>query len=205
MDRRTTIKWLIAARAVWPLRGLASVASSPPSATTGYGTDPDLLQTYARGELWPLTMTERERKLAAVLSDVIVPADERSPSASAVGVVSYIDEWVSAPYPDQRQDRSLVSEGLASIDARSVREFGHPFDEISADQRHLLCERICDVTTAAPADADAAHFFARYRELTTGAFYSTPEGRRDLNYIGNVPRTSFPPPPPELLRRLGIA
>jgi hypothetical protein len=204
MDRRTTIKWLIAARAAWPLRGWASVASRPASAGSGYGTDPDLLPTYVPGELWPLTLTARQRALAAVLSDLIMPADEQSPSASQVGVVSFIDEWVSAPYPEQQRDRALILEGLAWIDAESARAFGAPFDGISPDERQRLCDRICDATSAGPADADAARFFARYRDLTGGAFYSTPAGRQDLQYIGNVPRTSFPPPPPELLRRLGI-
>jgi hypothetical protein len=203
MDRRTTLKWLIAARVAWPLRGYAGVASVPAPAA-GYGSDPDLLASYARGQLWPLTMTARQRELAAVLSDVIIPADERSPSASAVGVVSFIDEWVSAPYPEQRQDRALILDGLAAIDARSLRVLGRSFDVISATERQGLCDPICDPALAVPADAEGARFFARYRELTAGAFYSTPEGRRDLNYIGNVPRTSFPPPPPELLRRLGL-
>jgi hypothetical protein len=98
----------------------------------------------------------------------------------------------------------MVQDGLAWIDAESVRVFGRPFDAIAADDRRRLCDRLCDTTTAAPVDAEAARFFARYRELTAGAFYSTAEGRRDLNYIGNVPMTSFPPPPPELLRRLDL-
>jgi hypothetical protein len=205
MDRRTTIKWLIAARAAWPLRGLASVGSRPASAAEGYGTDPDLLRPYVPGELWPLCLNARQKELAALLSDVIIPADERSPSASQVGVVSYIDEWVSAPYPEQQQDRSVILQGLAWIDAESVRVFGRSFDAIAADERQRLCDRLCDTTTAAPVDAEAARFFARYRELTAGAFYSTAAGRRDLNYIGNVPMTSFPPPPPELLRSLDLA
>jgi len=204
MDRRTTIKWLIAARAAWPLRGLASVASRPASAA-GYGTDPDLLRHYAPGELWPLSLSARQREIAAVLSDLIMPADEGSPSASAVGVVSFIDEWISAPYPEQQQDRTVILAGLTWIDAESVRVFGRPFDAVAPDERRQLCDRVCDVASADPADAEAAHFFDRYREVTAGAFYSTPEGRRDLNYIGNVPLTSFPPPPLELLRRLGLA
>jgi hypothetical protein len=149
-------------------------------------------------------LTARQKELAALLSDVIIPADERSPSASQVGVVSYIDEWVSAPYSEQQQDRAVILEGLAWIDAETVRVFGRPFDVIAADERQRLCDRLCDTTTAAPGDAVAARFFARYRELTAGAFYSTAAGRRDLNYIGNVPMTSFPPPPPELLRSLDL-
>ncbi len=61
---------------------------------------PICCRTYRPGELWPLTLTPAQRRLAAVLVDLIIPADEHSPSAPAVGVVDFIDEWVSAPYPD---------------------------------------------------------------------------------------------------------
>ena len=47
-------------------------------------------------------------------------------------------------------------------------------------------------------------FFARYRDLTVGGFYSTPAGHQDLGYIGNVALPRFDGPPPELLRKLGL-
>jgi hypothetical protein len=40
--------------------------------------------------------------------------------------------------------------------------------------------------------------------LTAGGFYSSPAGRKDLNYIGNVPLTSFEGPPRALLKSLGL-
>jgi hypothetical protein len=45
---------------------------------------------------------------------------------------------------------------------------------------------------------------ARYRDLTAGGFYTTPAGRKDLEYIGNVPLTRFDGPPPALLGALGL-
>jgi len=65
----------------------------------GYGSDPDLSKNYRPGEPWPLTLTAEQRRLSGIVSDLIIPADDRSPSASAMGVVDFIDEWVSAPYP----------------------------------------------------------------------------------------------------------
>src|SRR5271170_3640044 len=120
MDRRTTIKWVLAASTAWPLVGSAQThsaqadsarADSAPAATTaakGYGTDPVLTRTYTPGELWPLTLTAAQRRLAGILADIIIPADDHSPSASAVGVVEFIDEWVSAPYPAHLRDRDVV-------------------------------------------------------------------------------------------------
>jgi hypothetical protein len=51
---------------------------------------------------------------------------------------------------------------------------------------------------------DAARFFALFRDLTAGGFYTTPVGRNDLSYVGNVPLTRFDGPDAELLRKLGL-
>jgi hypothetical protein len=120
MDRRTTIKWVLAAGAAWPLQGhRAAGADSAPTAR-GYGTDPNLVANYRPGELWPLTLTAAQQRLAGILADIIVPADDHSPSASAVGVVEFIDEWVSAPYPAHQRDRSIVLDGFAWLDAEAA-------------------------------------------------------------------------------------
>ena len=122
VDRRTTIKWVITVGAAWPLLGPRTAAANPAEAWhgaspgQGYGTDPNLLQVHKPGDVWPLTLTPEQRRLAAVLSDLIIPADEHSPSASAVGVVDFIDEWVSAPYPNHIRDRPIVLAGFRWLD-----------------------------------------------------------------------------------------
>ena len=215
MDRRTSIKWVLAVSASWPLlrarAGSAAEAApaeaapaEPLLALKGYGTDPDLLKTYHPGQVWPLTLTAPQRQLAGVLSDLIIPADEHSGSASSVGVVDFIDEWVSAPYPDCRRDRPLVLAGFGWLDAEAARRFGKGFVALDPGQRTGICDDICDAAHAAPAYSEAARFFARYRDLTAAGFYSTPVGRKDLGYIGNVPLTKFEGPPRELLRKLKL-
>ena len=211
MDRRTTIKWVLAVSASWPLlhtrAGSAAEAApaEPLLSLKGYGTDPDLLKTYHPGEVWPLTLTTPQRQLAGVLSDLIIPADERSGSASSVGIVDFLDEWVSAPYPDCRRARPIVLGGFSWLDAETARRFGKGFVALDAGQQSGICDDICDATRAAPARRDAARFFAVYRDLTAAGFYSTPVGRKDLGYIGNVPLKRFDGPPAELLRKLNLA
>jgi hypothetical protein len=207
MDRRTSLKWVMAASAAWPwlsARGAPGAAAAAHPGAAGYGTDPNLVAVHHVGEFWPLTFTPDQRKLAATLSDLIIPADAHSVAASAVGVVDFIDEWVSAPYPAQRHDRSIVLEGFRWLDAESQRRFGKSFVEAQAAQRTAICDDICDATRASAARASAARFFALYRDLTAGAFYSTPIGRKDLGYVGNVPLTHFDPPPAELLKKLNL-
>ena len=209
MDRRTTIKWMLAASASMPLlqrpaAGMDSVAAAAPAQGRGYGTDPDLTRIYHSGDLWPLLLTPAQRRTAGALCDLIIPADAVSPSASAAGVVDFLAEWVSAPYARQEADRSVILDGLAWMDAEAIRRFGREFATLEEADQHQICADICSEQNAQPAFAQAAKFFARYRDLTAGGYYSTAMGRKDLQYIGNVPLKSFAGPPLALLQKLGL-
>jgi Gluconate 2-dehydrogenase subunit 3 len=208
IDRRTTIKWVLAAGAAWPLvgrgDGVKPLGASGP-VTGGYGTDPNLTADYKPGQIWPLTLTAPQRRLAGILADLIIPADEHSPSASAVGVVDFIDDWVSAPYPVHQRDRATVLDGFSWLDAEAGKRFSKGFSDLAAAQQRAICDDICDLARAAAARSVAARFFARYRDLASGAFYSTAAGRKDLQYIGNVPLAQFDGPPADLLKALGLA
>jgi Gluconate 2-dehydrogenase subunit 3 len=204
MDRRTTIKWVLAASAAWPLLEKRAARADPALTARGYGTDPNLLANYRPGELWPLTLISAQRRLAGILADIIVPADDHSPSASAVGVVEFIDEWVSAPYPAHQRDRTIVLGGFAWLNAEATRRFGKEFADLDTTSQHGICDDICDESRAATALRAAAHFFALYRDLTAGGFYSTPVGRDDLKFIGNVPLAHFEGPPSALLKALKL-
>jgi hypothetical protein len=210
MDRRTSIKWVMAVGAAWPLLQQRTAKADPAeswqgsSLGQGYGTDPNLTKTHRPGDVWPLTLTPDQRRLAGVLADLIIPADEHSPAASAVGVVDFIDEWVSAPYPRMTATRPLVLGGFTWLDAEGRRRFGKGFTQLEPQGQSAICDDICDATRAAPERRDAARFFALYRDLTAGAFYSSPIGRKDLGYIGNVPLPHFDGPPAQLLAKLNL-
>jgi len=206
MDRRTTLKWMAAATAAFPLGQFVPLkAAEHAREAKPYGTDPKLINAFHPGELWPLTFTPAQRRLATRLCDTIIPADETSPNASAVGVVDFIDEWISAPYPTQTADRKLVLEGFAWLDAEAARRFSKPFTAVNAEQVHAICDDICYLPKAGADFVEAAKFFARYRDLTTGGFYTTPQGRKDVQYIGNVPLPRFDGPPLEVLKKVGLA
>jgi hypothetical protein len=205
VDRRTAIKWVLAASAALQLPAGAAPSQPPAAASvTGYGKDPSLTKIYQPGELWPLTLNEHQRATATVLSDMIIPEDNESPAASKVGVVDFIDEWISAPYPTNQKDRPVIIEGLAWLDAEAQRRFKNPFSALTEKERMAICD---DISAAKPAAqfAQAATFFARYRALTAGGFYTTPIGMKDLRYVGNVATTTYDGPPPEVLKKLGLA
>lgn len=206
MDRRTSLKWMLSAAAL-PLVHLTGCSSEPTPALpsgVGYGTDPDLLKVYGPGSIWPLTLDERQRRIATALCDLIVPADADGPGAVAVGVVDFINEWVSAPYPQQVADRKLILAGFDWLDAQAEQRFSRGFGESGASQRSAICDDICYLPKARAEFKQAAEFFARYRDLTIGGFSTSPQGRQYLGYVGNVPLASFDGPPPEVLKLVGV-
>src|SRR5687767_468896 len=166
MDRRTTIKWMFAAAATVPsLNALGAVpealARDVAANQAGYGTDPALMKEWKPGGPWPLTLNDSGRAIATALCDLIIPADDVSPAASKVGVVEFIDEWISAPYPQQRADREIILPGLAWLDEEAVRRAGKKFVALSAAQRASLADDICSPARAAPQFQPAAKFFAK--------------------------------------------
>jgi hypothetical protein len=209
MDRRTTIKWMFAAAAAVPSLQAFGYEASPLARAVakdqaGYGTDPDLTREWRPGGPWPLTLSVAARLTTAALCDLIIPADEVSPSASSLGVVDFIDEWISAPYPQQRADREIVLPGLTWLEAESQGRFGEAFAVLESAQKEAIANDICNPAKAAPNFATAARFFAKFRDLTAGGFYTTPVGMKDIGYVGNVPLEKFEGPPKTVLRKVGL-
>ena len=209
VDRRTTLKWLAAAMAaahagctskekylgdeIPPAPGqLLGTAAAP--AKAGYGTDIDRMNPTVP---WPRTMTEAQLRTASALCDLILPEDERSPAASAVGVPDFIDEWVSAPYAAQQRDREMILAGLERLEQQSRDQFGSGFAEAGdRGQGELLDGMVSSGGTE-------QEFFERFRFLTVGAFYTTEEGMQDVGYVGNVAiHTEYPGPSDEAMTHL---
>ena len=205
VDRRTAIKWVLAASAALhvPITTADEIANA--AAAAGYGKDPDLLTVHTPGKLWPLTLNAEQRRTAIALSDVIIPAEGEWPAASTLGVVDFVDEWISAPYSQLSQDRPLILEGLAWLDAESERRFKKQFANLTSVQMAKICDDICPGPRAKQDFERATAFFARYRQLIAAAYYTTPQGMRDIGYVGNVPLASYDGPPKEVLRKIGLA
>jgi hypothetical protein len=219
LSRREAMQWVMAAVAAASAPGGLSSAQEvgrktppqeqaakvpDPTTSKGYGTDPRLVKSYKPGELWPLTFTAQQRRTATALADVIIPNDKLGPAASEVGVIEMLDEWVSAPYPQQQADRPIVLDGLAWVDAESKKRFGKTFSDLSDAQHTAICDDVCYAPDAAPQHADAARFFSRFRALVAAAYYATPAGWEAIGYVGNVALEKFEGPPPEVLERLGV-
>jgi hypothetical protein len=193
VNRRTTLKWISACAGYTTIPGALADAqdaskSSPAPARAGYGTDPKLIDPVVP---WQRTMTERELLLTAVFSDLLLPATATAPAPSAIGVPDYVDEWVSAPYPEQQADRPLVLGGLAWLDDEARRRWQHGFVEVTDPERKQILD---DVVGSGVVAANWRGFFFRLRVLVISAYYTTQPGFDDIGYVGNKPLDNYPAP-----------
>ena len=199
VDRRTALAWIGVVGAATAV-GAGVVVYGPKMGgeriTRGYGTDPKL--TKPERAPWSRIMIPGQLQTAAILADFILPATATAPSASALGVPDFIDEWVSAPYPDQVRDQPIIMNGLNALGGKVLKA--------SAAERAAAL-------AALPASTDPAtqDFWKKFRHLTIGAYYTTEAGFKDIGYIGNVARTSDPGPSAEVkavlereLKKLGL-
>lgn len=202
MSRRDAIRWMMAATGTVTLLNYPGIAKLGVPSAKGYGMDPNMLE----GEVpWERTMSEEQLKLAAVLADIILPhVSSASPSATEVKVPDFIDEWISAPYPNQQRDRKIVLPGLLWMDREAERRFGKNFVGLDSKQAEAICDDICHPVKGSSPMAEGSRFFAVFRGLTLGGYYTTAVGMKDVGYVGNVPLASFDGPPPEVMKRLGI-
>lgn len=206
IDRRTTLSWLggaVASTQMLPSMasaatrsvGTAGDVAASTEGAKGYGNDPNLLNPSVP---WPRTMSKRQLQLSAVLADLILPPTNTAPAPSAVGIPDFIDEWVSAPYPDQQRDRGLILPGLDWVDAESAKRWGKPFMSVPVGQQlQMLTDLSKPPTTADPGAGARYGFFLRFRSIAVGAYYSLEQNFEELGYIGNKPLEAFPPPTAE--------
>lgn len=223
-SRRTTMQWMMTAAmlplARWSPPAMATAMDDasgtappfdvivdwpqtpPPALAKGYGRDPDLMNPTVP---WPLTLTAAQRKTIDLLGDLILPKDAVSPGAGALGVGAFIDEWISAPYPIQRADREKVIGGLAWLDAQSRVLHSKGFEAITPSQRGGLLDALSVPTPVARMAAPVA-FMDTLRKLFVLGFYSLPEGKADMGYIGDQPTPgAYPGPSREALTHLARA
>ncbi|MBC3766927.1 gluconate 2-dehydrogenase subunit 3 family protein [Neptunicella marina] len=202
MTRRESLKWLglIAAgtsvatmTACSPAKDVVTGGSAghwpdldiKPVTAKGYGTDPNMV--VPPESPWPRTLNQQQLTLVAILSDIIVPREGSVPSATEVNVPDVIDEWVSAPYDGQQRDRVTILHGLAWIDDEANLRFKKPFATLDKSQQTAIIDDIAYRTKEKDEEFGRARkAFARLKQLVLAAFFCSPQGHKDIGYMGNV-------------------
>lgn len=117
------------------------------------------------------------------LSDLIIPADTDSPSASQVGVPAFIEFIVK----DMPQLQEPMRDGLRWLDAHARHLHEEVFINLTLGQQTGILDSIAYPETASPELVDGVSFFALARELTASGYFTTQEGVEYLGYVGNRP------------------
>lgn len=179
-SRRSAIAWMLNASSTIPFLH----QDSPPVEPLAY--DPKL--GIPKKDLWPRSLNKSQLPLVAALTDIILPGDDAKPSASALHIPDFIDEWISAPYSLQQKDRPVILAGLNWISKESRKRFKKGFTKLSRAHQLAICNDISDPTTAKPIYASAVAFFLLFQKLTYGAYYTTQIGKQEL---GDHPLPTF--------------
>lgn len=193
MDRRETLRNIILGGLAGTgiLTGCApeSDSAGPETATDsvepgeGYGRFPAEKEHDA--ELMAETFFRPgEMATLAVLTDIILPADERSGSATDAGVPDFI-EFMSKDIPALQLP---LRGGLAWLDNESRRRYGKIFAEVTETERLAIVDEIAYPDPEAEVLDTGTTFFNLMRFLTLTGFYTSREGvKNDLAYAGNAP------------------
>lgn len=203
VSRRDIFKLIAAASATGAL--LPAGAASPPPLARNFKnvlSDPDYSNPAGP---WEKPLTEPELATLGVLVDLILPGDDESPAPTAIGLPDFINEWIGAPYPDNRADFEIIRGGIGWINSHAFKLHGKEFAGLTAAQQTAILDSICDPAKAAPELATGSRFFSKLRMLALGGYYSHSSTWKSLGYVGNAPIAGpYPGVPDEILKLLGL-
>ena len=133
-------------------------------------------------------LEDHQWKTVHLLSDLIIPADDRSGSAADAGVPEFIDDWIAFRNSEDghRNLEARVVGGLTWLDMESNRLFEKDFVDAAAPQQKQLLDRIAWPDKAAKEDHAWVLFFNTFRDLVVSGFFSSKMGVKDLQYMGNT-------------------
>jgi len=152
-------------------------------------------------EFEPQFFTAEEWETVRMLADIIIPADERSGSATDAGVPEFMDFTLV----DRPSRQAPMRGGLMWLDLACNDRYGSRFVECRDDQRKEFLDDIAWPDRATERMVQGVAFFNSFRDLTASGFFSSRTGVQDVRYMGNVARREWPGCPPEVLQHLGVS
>ncbi len=180
----------------------AAMVSLSPLASGVAQAMPQQPATQGRSAAYqPKVLNPHEWRTIRILSDLIIPADDRSGSATEAGVPEFIDDWLSLKRGELLDQ---IRGGLTWLDMESNRAFTFDFADCSAARQKQILDRIAYPQKAAPEDASAVAFLNTLRDLVVSGFFTSRMGIRDLPYVGNEPQQGWNGCPGPVLAKLGL-
>jgi hypothetical protein len=196
LDRRQLLQALGAA----PAAALAFTWTAEEAAYAAERSTAARRDAAARQQAYePRFFTAAEYATVVALSDMILPRDDRSGSASDAGAPAFIDYIVA----EQADRQTAMRGGLVWLDTECRRRFDKGFLPCSEAERRQVLDDIAYPARARPELSHGVRFFTTMRDLVAAGFWSSRIGVEDLGYMGNRP-TQWTGAPPAVLQKLGV-
>jgi gluconate 2-dehydrogenase gamma chain len=144
--------------------------------------------------------TDAEYKTVSILSDIIIPKDDVSGSATDAGVPDFIEFMMK----DQPTQQLPMRGGLQWLDNQCQNKYGKPFRECTSTDQIAMIDLIAYPEKAAPDMKHGVKFFNMMRNLVATGFYTSQIGVKDIGYKGNQPN-EWDGVPPEVMAKHGVA
>jgi len=126
--------------------------------------------------------TLQQRRIIAAMAEIIIPRTE-TPGAGDAGVAHFIELMVADWFTEQ--ERAIFLSGLNDVETRIPKQYGRPFDEISAELQLAVMEEMEEAASASAwyqqgntrrAFISDAPFICQVKELTSWGFFTSEVG-----------------------------
>lgn len=144
--------------------------------------------------------TDHERRTISVLSDLIIPADGVTGSATEARVPEFI-ETIAIDMP---QHQVPLKGGMRWLDMQCIKQYEKPFIDCSTQQQVAFVDQIAYPAKVKPAMKQGATFFSLMRNLVISGFYTSEMGIKDIGYLGNRPN-QWNGVPDDVLNQYGLS
>jgi hypothetical protein len=142
---------------------------------------------------------EHEMKTISVLSDIIIPKDDVSGSATDAGVPDFIEFMAK----DRPEYQTPLRGGIKWLDLQCMRRYEADFASCSHDQQIEMVDAIAYPEQAKADMKPGVSFFNTMRDLTACGFFTSKIGLQDIGYMGNRPN-QWNGVPQEVLDQYGL-
>jgi len=186
-----------------PLAGLAVTAAQVEAAHEHVAKAKAVAKA---GPFQPRLFDAHEWATVRLLADMVIPADDRSGSATEALVPEFIDAIATDELAEPREREELQTRlrgGLRWLDREARARFGRDFAGCAEGERKAVLDAIAWPEHVAPGLEPGAAFFTLFRDLVASGFWSSKVGCEDLDFRGNTFVAEWTGCPPEVTAKLG--
>ena len=205
MDRRKYLKTLAAGTITTGVLLEACAPQQPKETTAPVTTDagpdrqPEEIEHFKKISAEKF-FDDHEMKTISILSDIIIPKDEKSGGALDAKVPEFV-EFIAKDMPHHQLP---LRGGIKWLDLQCAKRFDKSFAECNSAQQIEMVEEIAWPEKAKPEMQQGVAFFNLMRDLTATGFFTSEIGIKDLGYTGNRP-TQWDGVPQEVLTQYGVS